>query len=71
MTEIRIIDEEGQDVKAYEKGEVILKSPYLMEGYYKRPDLTLEAIKDGWFHTGDIGQFDEEGFCISLIERKI
>ncbi|WP_404292199.1 AMP-binding protein [Cytobacillus kochii] len=69
MTEIRIIDEEGQDVKAYEKGEVILKSPYLMEGYYKRPDLTLEAIKDGWFHTGDIGQFDEEGF-LYIVDRK-
>jgi fatty-acyl-CoA synthase/long-chain acyl-CoA synthetase len=69
MTQIRIVDDHGQDVKPFEKGEIILKSPYLMEGYYKRPDLTVEAIKDGWFHTGDIGQFDDEGF-LYIVDRK-
>jgi fatty-acyl-CoA synthase len=69
MTQIRIVDENGREVKPYEKGEIILKSPYLMEGYYKRPDLTVEALKDGWFHTGDIGQFDDEGF-LYIVDRK-
>ncbi len=69
MTQIRTVDDNGQDVPPNEKGEIILKSPYLMEGYYKRPDLTIEAIKDGWFYTGDIGQFDEEGF-LYIVDRK-
>ena len=69
MTQIRTVDDNGQDVQPNEKGEIILKSPYLMEGYYKRPDLTVEAIKDGWFHTGDIGQFDDEGF-LYIVDRK-
>jgi fatty-acyl-CoA synthase len=70
MTHIRIVDDHGKDVKPFEKGEIILKSPYLMEGYYKRPDLTEEAMKDGWFYTGDIGQFDEEGFLYILDRKK-
>ncbi len=69
MTEIRLVDDNGQDVKPHEKGEIILRAPYLMAGYYKRPDLTEEAIIDGWFHTGDIGQFDAEGF-LYIVDRK-
>lgn len=69
MTEIRLVDDNGQDVKQGEKGEILLRAPYLMAGYYKRPDLTEEAMKDGWFHTGDIGQFDEEGF-LYIVDRK-
>ena len=43
-------------------GEVIARGPNVMQGYYKREDLTRESIKDGWFHTGDLGYIDEEGY---------
>lgn len=50
----------GKDEKGV--GEVIARGPNIMEGYYKRKDLTDEVIKDGWFHTGDLGYFDEDGY---------
>lgn len=43
-------------------GEIIARGPNIMKGYYKRDDLTKEAIKDGWFHTGDLGYFDKDGY---------
>lgn len=44
------------------RGEVIARGPNIMQGYYKREDLTIEVIKDGWFYTGDIGHIDDEGY---------
>ncbi|GAG17113.1 unnamed protein product [marine sediment metagenome] len=43
-------------------GEVIARGPNIMKGYYKRDDLTKEAIRDDWFYTGDLGYFDEDGY---------
>lgn len=59
----------GVDVKIAEDGEILSKGPNIMMGYYKRPDLTAEAISDGWYHTGDIGQFIDNKF-LKITDRK-
>ena len=60
---------EGQQVKLEEDGEICVKGPSVMMGYYKRPDLTAETIIDGWLHTGDIGVF-EDGKYLKITDRK-
>ena len=67
--EMKILDESGKDVPVGEVGEICGRGPLLMPGYYKRPDLTAEAIKDGWLHSGDMGYVDEDGF-LYLVDRK-
>jgi long-chain acyl-CoA synthetase len=59
----------GQEVKLLEDGEICVKGPSVMMGYYKRPDLTAETIKDGWLLTGDIGIF-EDGKYLKITDRK-
>ncbi len=60
---------EGQEVKLEADGEICVKGPSVMMGYYKRPDLTSETIIDGWLHTGDIGVF-EDGKYLKITDRK-
>jgi long-chain acyl-CoA synthetase len=60
---------EGQEVKLEADGEICVKGPSVMMGYYKRPDLTNETIIDGWLHTGDIGVF-EDGKYLKITDRK-
>lgn len=59
----------GVDVKIAEDGEILAKSPSIMQGYYKRPDLTNEVIIDGWLHTGDIGIWVDDKF-LKITDRK-
>ena len=59
---MRVVDSEGNDVSTGEQGEILIKGHNLMKGYYKRPQATTEAIRDGWLHTGDIGKMDEDGY---------
>ncbi len=59
---------ENVEVKIAEDGEILCKGPNIMMGYYKRPDLTAEAIKDGWYYTGDIGAMD--GRFLKITDRK-
>ena len=67
--EMKILDESGKEVATGEVGEICGHGPILMPGYYKRPDLTAEAVKDGWLHSGDMGYVDEDGF-LYLVDRK-
>jgi long-chain acyl-CoA synthetase len=60
---------EGQEVKLEADGEICVKGPSVMMGYYKRPDLTAEVIIEGWLHTGDIGVFEDNKY-LKITDRK-
>jgi len=60
--EVRVVDKAGNDVPPGVPGEVITRGPHLITGYWNLPDATRESIRDGWFHTGDIAEVDEDGF---------
>ncbi len=64
-TELRIVDEEGQPVPTGTIGEIVVRGPQVMMGYWNRPEETAKALRDGWFYTGDAGLVDDEGYlCI-------
>ena len=67
--EFRLVDETGEDVPIGEVGELVIRGPNVMAGYWKKPEATAEAMRGGWFHTGDLGRRDEAGFY-TLVDRK-
>ncbi|WMY76258.1 long-chain-fatty-acid--CoA ligase FadD [Buttiauxella selenatireducens] len=68
-TEVKMIDDEGEEVPPGEPGELCVKGPQVMLGYWQRPDATDEILQDGWLRTGDIAVMDEEGF-MRIVDRK-
>jgi O-succinylbenzoate-CoA ligase len=68
-TEVRIVDESGRDVAPGEPGEVLIRGPHVMKGYWKRPEATAETLRDGWLHSGDVATIDAEGF-VYIQDRK-
>jgi acyl-CoA synthetase (AMP-forming)/AMP-acid ligase II len=67
--EMKILNENGEELPPGEVGEICGRGPILMTEYYKRPDLTERAIVDGWLHSGDLGYVDEDGF-LYLVDRQ-
>jgi long-chain acyl-CoA synthetase len=68
-TDIVLLDEDGHEVPAGEVGELCVRGPQVMRGYYNRPDETEKVLIDGWLHTGDMAVFEESGF-FRIVDRK-
>jgi long-chain acyl-CoA synthetase len=69
MTELRLVDDSGRDVALGQPGELIVRGPQLMQGYWQRPEATAEVLKDGWLYTGDVATMDEHG-TFRIVDRK-
>jgi len=67
--EMRVVDENDKDVEDGTLGEIVLRGENILKGYYKNPTATAEAFRNGWFHTGDIGYRDPDGFYF-IVDRK-
>ncbi|MBT6057506.1 MAG: long-chain fatty acid--CoA ligase [Gammaproteobacteria bacterium] len=70
VTSVKIVDEQDNELSLGEIGEICIKGPTVMKGYWNNPEATAEVIKDGWFRTGDIGKQDDLGFLIILDRAK-
>ncbi|PCJ27948.1 MAG: long-chain fatty acid--CoA ligase [SAR86 cluster bacterium] len=70
VTSVKIVDEDDVTLEDGGVGEICIKGPTVMKGYWNNPEATAEVIKDGWFHSGDIGKIDELGFLIILDRAK-
>jgi long-chain acyl-CoA synthetase len=67
--DVRIFDPDDRELPAPEVGELVIRGYNVMKGYYKRPEATREAFRNGWFHTGDLGRKDADGF-LYIVDRK-
>ncbi|WP_018719351.1 long-chain-fatty-acid--CoA ligase [Arhodomonas aquaeolei] len=68
-TEVRLVDEDDEDVPLGVPGELVVRGPQVMRGYWQRPEETATAMRGGWFHTGDVARMDERGY-FSIVDRK-
>ncbi|EED34495.1 AMP-dependent synthetase and ligase [Luminiphilus syltensis NOR5-1B] len=68
VSDVRIVDESGQDLPLGGRGEIIVTGPHTMLGYWNKPEETAKALRDGWVYTGDAGYLDDEGF-LYIVDR--
>jgi acyl-CoA synthetase (AMP-forming)/AMP-acid ligase II len=66
--EVGVVDDDNRHLPAGEVGEVVVRGDVVMAGYWKQPDATAEALREGWLHTGDVGSFDPDGY-LTLRDR--
>lgn len=68
--EVRVVDEQGNEVQGEQIGEIIVRGANIFNGYWNAPDLTEECMRDGWWYSGDLARVDEEGFIYIVDRRK-
>ena len=66
---VRIVGDDGRDLPPGEPGEIVGRGPLVMQGYWGKPELTAQTLRDGWVYSGDIGHLDDEGY-LYLVDRK-
>ena len=67
--EMKVVDDDGAEVPQGEVGEIVIRGHNVMKGYWNKPDATEETLRDGWLHTGDMAQVDEDGYFF-IVDRK-
>jgi long-chain acyl-CoA synthetase len=68
-TEMKVVDDDGNDLPQGERGELLMRGPFVMKGYWNKPEATEEVMRGGWFHTGDIATVDDDGYFF-IVDRK-
>jgi long-chain acyl-CoA synthetase len=67
--QMAVVDEQGNELPPGEVGEIVIRGPNIMKGYWQRPEATADAIRNGWFHSGDLAKMDEDGYFF-IVDRK-